>query len=108
MSSGSAALTKLPLALRQALEKGDCVLFLGAGIGCHYKRPDGRPAPDGKELVDELIRQFKLNIDATDLRATDLPRVAQLAEIRSSRALSLTVSSRKHSRIWSQTSTSGG
>jgi tetratricopeptide (TPR) repeat protein len=79
-SSGSGTLTKLPLVLRQALEKGDCVLFLGAGIGYHYTRPDGKRAPDGRELVDDLIRQFKLNIDPTDL-----PRVAQLAEIRSSR-----------------------
>jgi tetratricopeptide (TPR) repeat protein len=71
----------LPLGLRQALESGDCVLFLGAGIGSHYTRPDGKPAPDGGQLVEELIRQFKLNIDPTDL-----PRVAQLAEIRSSRA----------------------
>lgn len=79
-SSGSGAVAKLPLALRQALEKGDCVLFLGAGVGCHYTRPNGKPAPDGKELVEDLIRHFKLNIDPTDL-----PRVAQLAEIRSSR-----------------------
>jgi tetratricopeptide (TPR) repeat protein len=80
-SSGDSVVTKLPLGLRQALERGDCVLFLGAGIGSHYTRPDGTPAPDGKELVDELIRQFKL-----DIEPTDLPRVAQLAEIRSSRA----------------------
>lgn len=68
------------MALRQALEKGDCVLFLGAGIGSHYTRPDGRPAPNGQELVADLIKQFKLKIDPTDL-----PRVSQLAEIRSSR-----------------------
>jgi len=74
---GTAA--KLPLGLRQALERGDCVLFLGAGIGEHYARPDGKPAPDGKALVTDLIHQFKLGIDPTDL-----PRVAQLAEVRSS------------------------
>jgi hypothetical protein len=72
---------KLPLGLRQALEKGDCVLFVGAGVGGHYTRPNGEPAPDGRALVDELIRHFKLGIDPTDL-----PRVAQLTEIRSSRA----------------------
>lgn len=78
--NGSSPVTKLPLGLRQALESGDCVLFLGAGIGCHYARPDGRSAPDGRELVEELIRHFNL-----DIVPTDLPRVAQLAEIRSSR-----------------------
>ena len=49
--------------------------------GSHYKRPDGTPAPDGNKLVEEIIAQFKLSIPPTDL-----PRVAQLAEIRSSRA----------------------
>ena len=72
--------TKLPLGLKQALEKGDCVLFLGAGVGYHYKRPDGTPAPDTNRLVEEIIAQFKLSI-----APTDLPRVAQLAELRSSR-----------------------
>jgi hypothetical protein len=58
----------LPLGLRQALERGDCVLFLGAGIGGHYTRPDGSPAPDGAKLVSELISHFKLGIDPkTDL-----------------------------------------
>jgi hypothetical protein len=79
-SIGGGSVTKLPLGLRQALERGDCVLFLGAGIGGHYTGSDGKPAPDGKVLVEELIRHFKLGIDPTDL-----PRVAQLTEIRSSR-----------------------
>jgi tetratricopeptide (TPR) repeat protein/cold shock CspA family protein len=72
--------TKLPLGLRQALERGSCVLFLGAGIGGHYKRPDGTPAPDGEKLAADLINHFKLGIDPTDL-----PRVAQYAELKSSR-----------------------
>lgn len=55
------------------------MLFLGAGIGGHYKRPDGSPAPDGKEFVKQIIDEFKLGIPPD----TDLPRVAQLAEIRS-------------------------
>ena len=72
---------KLPLGLRQALETGDCVLFLGAGIGCHYSRPDGKPAPDAKGLVEDLIKHFKLGI-----APTDLARVASLVEIRKNRA----------------------
>jgi len=56
-------------------------LFLGAGTGYHYKRRDGSIAPDGGKLVEELIAHFKLGI-----APTDLPRVAQLVEIRHSRA----------------------
>jgi hypothetical protein len=71
----------LPLGLRQALERGNCVLFLGAGIGGHYARPDGTPAPDGEKLAEDVIAHFKLGITAKDL-----PRVSQYAELRSSRA----------------------
>lgn len=81
-TSPSSSVTNLPLGLRQALERGDCVLFLGAGIGCHYTRPDGSRAPDGARLVEELIAHFKLGIDPK----TDLARTAQLVEIRNKRA----------------------
>lgn len=74
--------TSLPLGLRQALERGDCVLFLGAGIGCHYTRSDGTAAPNGAKLVEELISHFKLGIDTK----TDLARTAQLVEIRHKRS----------------------
>ncbi len=63
------------------MERGSCVLFLGAGIGGHYKRPDGTPAPDGAKLSEDLIAHFKLGITATDL-----PRVSQYAEVKNSRA----------------------
>ena len=81
MASSSGIFTKLPLALRQSLEKGECVLFVGAGIGSHYKRSDGTAVPDAKQLATNLIKHFKLNIDPS----TDLVRVAQLVEIRASR-----------------------
>lgn len=79
-TSSVAPATRLPLGLRQALERGHCVLFLGAGIGGHYTRPDGTPAPDGQKLAEDLIDKFKLGI-----APTDLPRVAQYAELRTSR-----------------------
>jgi hypothetical protein len=79
-SPSSGSVGKLPLTLRQAMEKGECVLFLGAGIGAHYTGPDGKKAPTGDDLAKELIQHFKLNI-----APTDLPRVAQLVEIRNSR-----------------------
>jgi tetratricopeptide (TPR) repeat protein/cold shock CspA family protein len=77
----SSPVTSLPLGLRQALERGDCVLFLGAGIGGHYRRPGGTAAPDGAKLVEDLISYFKLGIDPK----TDLARTAQLVEIRHKR-----------------------
>jgi tetratricopeptide (TPR) repeat protein len=80
-STHSSPVTRLPLGLRQAIERGTCVLFLGAGIGGHYTRPDGTPAPDGARLAEDLIAHFKLGI-----AATDLPRVSQYAEMKSSRA----------------------
>ncbi len=79
-STPSSPVTRLPLGLRQALERGSCVLFLGAGIGGHYTRPDGTPAPDGAKLAEDLITKFNLGI-----AATDLPRVSQYAEMKSSR-----------------------
>jgi tetratricopeptide (TPR) repeat protein len=81
-STPSGPVTNLPLGLRQALERGDCILFLGAGIGCHYKRPDGTDAPDGAKLVSELVKHFDLKVDPK----TDLARTAQFVEIRHKRA----------------------
>lgn len=80
-SASPGPVSKLPLGLRQALERGNCVLFLGAGVGCHYTRPDGTSAPDGPKLAQDLIDHFKLGIPVADL-----PRVSQYAELRSSRA----------------------
>src|SRR5260370_1170193 len=70
----------LPLGLRQALESGDCVLFVGAGVGTHFKRPDGTTAPDGAALCAELSSHFGI-----DAKSTDLAKVAQLVEIRKNR-----------------------
>jgi hypothetical protein len=71
---------RLPLGLRQVLESGDCVLFIGAGVGAHLKKPDGKTAPDGSTLAKELIAHFGL--PAT---STDLAKVAELVEIRKDR-----------------------
>lgn len=82
-TSGAAPVSKLPLGLRQALERGDCVLFVGAGVGGHYTKPNGLPAPDGKQLCKDLIDHFKLGIDPTGRSLKD---IAQLVELRASRA----------------------
>jgi len=81
MAASGSAVVDLPLGLRQALESGDCVLFLGAGVGCHYTRSTGKPAPDGKALAEDLISHFKLDIPTT----TDLARTASVVELRRGR-----------------------
>jgi len=41
----------LPIGLQHALESGECVLFVGAGIGEHLKCPSGDHLPSsGAEL----------------------------------------------------------
>ena len=71
----------LPLGLRQVLESGDCVLFVGAGVGGHLKRPDGSAAPDGQQLAKDLSKNFGLGLDSYDLA-----KIAELVEIRKGRA----------------------
>jgi tetratricopeptide (TPR) repeat protein len=62
-------------------EKGECVLFIGAGIGIHYKDGQGEPLPNVQGLADELVEHF----DELKIPKGDLPRVAQLVELRSTR-----------------------
>lgn len=69
------------MALRQAIEKGECVLFLGAGMGHYYKDSKGNPLPDAQGLADELVAHFSKH----NIPKGDLPRVAQLVELRASR-----------------------
>jgi hypothetical protein len=75
-------MSDLPLGLRQVLESGDCVLFIGAGVGGHLKRPDGSTAPDGRQLAKDLSAHFGLGTTSTDLA-----KVAELIEIRKDRSV---------------------
>src|SRR5579872_930973 len=54
--------------------------FYWAGVGAHYKRPDGSVSPDSATLVKDLCIHFGL-----PTLSTDLARVAQLVEIRKDR-----------------------
>ena len=72
----------IPLGLRDALELGNCVLFLGAGIGEHLTDSDGYPAPNGAMLAEELVDEF--SIDTTDV--SNLAKIATIVEIRKGRA----------------------
>lgn len=57
----------LPLALKTAIESGQCILFLGAGIGRHLIGEDKEPAPLAVDLAIELASHFNIDTDSTDL-----------------------------------------
>jgi tetratricopeptide (TPR) repeat protein len=71
----------LPLGLRQALESGQCVLFVGAGVGGHLHAADGTSAPDAVALASEMAHHFSIDPGSTP----DLAKVAQLVQIRKGR-----------------------
>lgn len=62
----------IPLDLRQAMEAGECVLFLGAGIGHYCFNEEGNHAPDAMGLLTLLKEKFDINDDSKDLtKVTD-------------------------------------
>jgi len=73
--------SKIPLGLRTALESGECVLFVGAGIGSHLCDTNGHPIPDARGLAKDLDDHFKLGSGSVELA-----KVSRLVEIRKSRA----------------------
>jgi hypothetical protein len=72
---------KIPVGLRNALESGRSVLFVGAGIGKHARDPNGAPAPTADGLARELQEHFQLSAE----EGTSLAKVAQYVEIRKGR-----------------------
>lgn len=72
---------EIPLGLKTALESGQCVLFVGAGIGACVKDLHGNPAPNGQELAQAIAGHFGLE----DTEGSTLAQVAQLVEIRKGR-----------------------
>ena len=71
----------LPLGLRHALEGGNCVLFVGAGVGGHLRRTDNTTAPDGFELAKEMAAHFGIDSDGH----YDLAQISQVVELRKGR-----------------------
>lgn len=71
----------LPLGLRNALEAGECVLFIGAGMGRYYKNSAGEPLPDGVGLAKALANKF--SIAAPD--KPDLMKISKIVELRKGR-----------------------
>lgn len=72
---------ELPLGLIRALESGDCVLFLGAGIGEHLFDCNSNPAPDAYSLAKELAEYFNIETEGI----YDLAKIAQIVETRKGR-----------------------
>jgi tetratricopeptide (TPR) repeat protein len=71
----------LPMGLVSALESGDCVLFVGAGVGHHAQTRTGLTAPDARGLALSLASEF--GIDAGS--EPELAKVAQVVETRKGR-----------------------
>jgi tetratricopeptide (TPR) repeat protein len=72
---------EFPLGLRHAIESGECVLFIGAGIGTHLLDKEGEPAPDAKSLTEELVEEFDIDIEYSN----DLSKIATIVELRTGR-----------------------
>ena len=70
---------ELPLGLRQVLESGDCVLFVGAGLGRHLTRSNGTNPPNGGQLK-ELSEHFGFSSTSRDLA-----KISELVELRKGR-----------------------
>jgi tetratricopeptide (TPR) repeat protein len=71
----------MPLGLRTAIESGECVLFLGAGIGHNAVDENGNKAPTGGQLATELAQHFKIDAGGSE----DLATIAQIVELRKGR-----------------------
>lgn len=70
----------IPLGLKSAIESGNCVLFIGAGIGYDMRDENGNNIPDGIKLAQDLAAHFKISTDSDDLA-----KVSQIVAIRKSR-----------------------
>jgi hypothetical protein len=51
---------EIPISLRNSLENGSCVLFLGAGMGNYYFDKEGTKIPDGSTLAKDMADHFKI------------------------------------------------
>jgi tetratricopeptide (TPR) repeat protein len=73
-----AAVPSLPFELRQAMESGECVLFVGAGIGGSLLDKDNKSLPLASQLATEMADFFGIDAEGS----TDLTKISQVVEIR--------------------------
>lgn len=70
-----------PLALQQAIESGDCILFVGAGIGANLIDASGKSAPMARDLAQEMAEHFGIETDGNH----SLASIAEVVEIQHKR-----------------------
>lgn len=63
----------IPFELKQVIESGNAILFVGAGIGFNMKSNTGKHAPTGSQLAEILSLQF----DVPSSGITDLAKISQ-------------------------------
>jgi SIR2-like domain len=71
----------LPLGLSAALETGNCVLFLGSGVGFNLTDDRGDLAPTGDQLAKEMAEAFEIETEGNN----NLALVSQIVERRHGR-----------------------
>lgn len=74
-------MVNIPLGLRNSIETQNCVLFVGAGVGCHYKSTSGGCAPTGSELCKLLCDKFQIPYQPH----YQLSQIAEFVEIKKGR-----------------------
>lgn len=68
----------IPVMLRQALETGSCVLFIGAGMGYYMIDEAGNAIPDGNNLAKALAEKFNVPTGTS----YDLTKISQYIEVK--------------------------
>jgi len=81
----------MPFNLKQALESGTAILFVGAGMGYNMIDSDGNPIPDGNNLAGRIASHFSVPTDGV----YELQQVSQyvLAQKKGKRELNAFVKS---------------
>lgn len=68
----------IPFPLKQALENGTCVLFVGAGMGFHMTDGEGNTIPDATRLAKLLAEKFEVPSNGN----YDLTKISQYVEVK--------------------------
>lgn len=73
----------IPLGLQTAIEEGNAVLFLGAGMGHYMVNDQADHLPDAKALAKTLAAKYGIEIDP---ESVDLAQVATIVQLRHGRS----------------------